>query len=50
MLGLCIGVQYTGRFLSFLNPITKSYKARVLSDGGTVESLSCVNEITNTFN
>jgi hypothetical protein len=32
------------------NAITVSYNTRVLADGGTVESLDCVNEITSTFN
>ena len=30
--------------------IALSFKNRVLADGGTVESLDCVNQITNTFN
>lgn len=32
------------------NAITVSYNTRVLADGGTVEALDCVNEITSTFN
>tara|TARA_R110002167_G_scaffold16397_2_gene64187 strand:+ start:497 stop:682 length:186 start_codon:yes stop_codon:yes gene_type:complete len=35
--------------LSF-GEIALSFKNRVLADGGTVESLGCVNQITNTFN
>tara|TARA_R110000796_G_scaffold19421_1_gene58327 strand:- start:845 stop:1096 length:252 start_codon:yes stop_codon:yes gene_type:complete len=31
------------------NQITLSFQNRVLSDGGVVESLGCVNEITNNF-
>ena len=32
-----------------LNEITTIYNDRVLADGGTIENLSCVNTITNTF-
>tara|TARA_R110000823_G_scaffold201812_1_gene332737 strand:- start:447 stop:605 length:159 start_codon:yes stop_codon:yes gene_type:complete len=35
---------------NIFNALTSSYRSRVLSDGGTVEALSCVNAITNTFN
>ena len=32
------------------NAITSAYNTRVLADGGTIESLSCVNDATNEFN
>tara|TARA_R110000782_G_scaffold51057_1_gene110283 strand:+ start:269 stop:520 length:252 start_codon:yes stop_codon:yes gene_type:complete len=33
----------------FINELTSSFQTRVLADGGTIESLTCVNAATSDF-